>query len=64
MTEIATNPVSEQAARGVREPLITLRGVEKFFEAGFGRTYVLRKIDLDIGQGEFVTIMGPSGAGV
>ena len=63
MTEIATNPVSEHAARSVREPLIQLRGVEKYFEAGFGRTYVLRKIDLDIAQGEFVTIMGPSGAG-
>ncbi len=44
-------------------PLIGLRGIEKHYENGYGRTYVLRKIDLDIRAGEFVTIMGPSGAG-
>jgi len=44
-------------------PLIALRNVEKFFKTGFGKTFVLRRIDLDIEAGEFVTIMGPSGAG-
>jgi ABC-type lipoprotein export system ATPase subunit len=43
--------------------MIRLRGLEKFYESGYGRTYVLRKINLDIREGEFVTIMGPSGAG-
>lgn len=43
--------------------MIKLRNVEKFYEAGYGKTYVLRRIDLDIREGEFVTIMGPSGAG-
>ena len=43
--------------------MIKLRNVEKFYEAGYGRTYVLRRIDLDVQPGEFVTIMGPSGAG-
>ena len=43
--------------------MITLRNVEKFYEGGYGRTYVLRRINLDIKEGEFVTIMGPSGAG-
>ena len=43
--------------------MITLRNVEKFYEGGFGRSYVLRRINLDIKEGEFVTIMGPSGAG-
>jgi putative ABC transport system ATP-binding protein len=43
--------------------MISLRNVEKFYEAGFGRSYVLRRIDLDIREGEFVTVMGPSGAG-
>jgi ABC-type lipoprotein export system ATPase subunit len=36
---------------------------DKYFETGFGRTYVLRRIDLEVQEGEFVTIMGPSGAG-
>ena len=44
-------------------PMIRLRNVEKFYEAGYGKTYVLRRIDLDVAEGEFVTIMGPSGAG-
>src|SRR3954452_5682304 len=43
--------------------LITLRNVEKSFPHGVGRTYVLRRIDLDIKDGEFISIMGPSGAG-
>ena len=43
--------------------MITLRNVEKFYEGGYGRTYVLRRINVTIKDGEFVTIMGPSGAG-
>jgi ABC-type lipoprotein export system ATPase subunit len=45
------------------QPLISLRGVEKAYKVGHGLTYVLRRITFDIGEGEFVTIMGPSGAG-
>ena len=43
--------------------MIRTHNVEKFFEAGYGRTYVLRRINLEIREGEFVSIMGPSGAG-
>ena len=43
--------------------MIQLRNLEKFYDTRAGRTYVLRRINLDIKQGEFVTIMGPSGAG-
>jgi len=43
--------------------MIKLRDITKFYKSGFGRTFVLRNIDLDIDQGEFITIMGPSGAG-
>ncbi len=45
------------------EPLIQLHNLEKSYEAGSGRFFVLRRITLDIAPGEFVTIMGPSGAG-
>ena len=44
-------------------PIIETRNLEKFHEAGFGRTYVLRRVSLTIEEGDFVTIMGPSGAG-
>lgn len=43
--------------------MIRLRNVEKCYESGAGRTFVLRQITLDVEEGEFVTIMGPSGAG-
>ncbi|HSW31515.1 MAG TPA: ABC transporter ATP-binding protein [Longimicrobiales bacterium] len=43
--------------------MIKLRNLEKSFRTGAGETFVLRRIDVDIAQGEFVTIMGPSGAG-
>lgn len=43
--------------------MISLRNIEKAFSHGPAKTYVLRRIDLDIKPGEFVSIMGPSGAG-
>ena len=43
--------------------MIKLRGVTKSYSTGYVRTFVLRNIDLDIAEGEFLTIMGPSGAG-
>jgi ABC-type lipoprotein export system ATPase subunit len=43
--------------------MIELRDVEKSYEQGGGRVFVLRRIDLDVREGEFVSIMGPSGAG-
>jgi putative ABC transport system ATP-binding protein len=44
-------------------PLISLRNLERSFKTPAGDTYVLRRVNLDINEGEFVTIMGPSGAG-
>jgi ABC-type lipoprotein export system ATPase subunit len=43
--------------------MIEIRNLEKFYETGVGKTFVLRRISLDIKQGDFLTIMGPSGAG-
>jgi putative ABC transport system ATP-binding protein len=54
---------STDAARSAAEPLISLRNLEKSFQQGVQRVYVLRRITLDIRPGEFVSIMGPSGAG-
>ncbi|MBI4664180.1 MAG: ABC transporter ATP-binding protein [Verrucomicrobia bacterium] len=43
--------------------MIKLRNVEKCYKTKAGMTYVLRQINIDIEDGEFITIMGPSGAG-
>jgi ABC-type lipoprotein export system ATPase subunit len=45
------------------EPMISLRNVERTYKTAAGVTYVLRRINLDLREGEFVTVMGPSGAG-
>lgn len=43
--------------------MIKLRGITKYYSTGFIKTFVLREIDLDVEEGEFLTVMGPSGAG-
>ena len=60
--DVETSGVPESEL-GTSAPLIRLRNVEKAFSTRAGQTWVLRRIDLDIEDGEFVTIMGPSGAG-
>ena len=47
----------------MNEPLVRLRNVDRAYEQGGGKVFVLRRVNLDIAQGEFVSIMGPSGAG-
>jgi ABC-type lipoprotein export system ATPase subunit len=43
--------------------MIQLKNIERNYKTGAGYTWVLRRVNLDIQQGEFITVMGPSGAG-
>jgi putative ABC transport system ATP-binding protein len=43
--------------------MITLQNIERFYEHGVTKTWVLRRVNVNIEEGEFVSIMGPSGAG-
>jgi len=43
--------------------MIRLRDIEKSVNEGASQVFVLRRVNLDVEEGEFVSIMGPSGAG-
>ena len=58
---------ANQAANGIGrqadDQLIELRNVLKVYESAAGRFTALKSIDLAIGRGEFVAIIGKSGSG-
>jgi putative ABC transport system ATP-binding protein len=43
--------------------MINLTNIENYYSNKLIKTFVLRQINLEIKEGEFITIMGPSGAG-
>jgi ABC-type lipoprotein export system ATPase subunit len=43
--------------------MIKLNNIEKYYSNKIIKTYVLRNVNLEIAEGEFVSIMGPSGSG-
>src|SRR3984957_19955811 len=42
--------------------MMELKNLERSYKTGHTETWVLRRINLSIREGEFVTVMGPSGA--
>jgi putative ABC transport system ATP-binding protein len=47
----------------MEKPVIQLRNIVRNFPLGSQTVYVLKDIDLDIMEGEYVALMGPSGSG-
>jgi putative ABC transport system ATP-binding protein len=47
----------------VGEPIVELNNVHKFYTLGGNRLHVLKGVNLSIGRGEYVAVMGPSGSG-
>lgn len=43
--------------------MIRLRGIRRVFHVGGEDVHALRDVDLDIADGEYIAIMGPSGSG-
>ncbi len=45
------------------ERLLSLRGVSRWLPSGARTLTILDRVDLDVGRGEFVAVLGPSGSG-
>jgi putative ABC transport system ATP-binding protein len=43
--------------------MIQLKNLERSYKTPAGQTWVLRRVNMEIREGEFITVMGPSGAG-
>jgi branched-chain amino acid transport system ATP-binding protein len=56
---MATEAVLERPAVTGGKPLLAVRGLE----AWYGESHVLHGIELDVGEGEVVTLLGRNGAG-
>ena len=52
-------PAAASEAAGSATPAIRLRGLRKTF----GEVVAVDSVDLDIADGEFLTLLGPSGSG-
>ena len=46
-----------------KEPLLSVRGVDKSFGSRSGRTQVLFNVDMDVAEGECLAVIGGSGSG-
>ena len=43
--------------------MIKLKNIDRYIDKRFERNFILKGVNIDINEGEFVTVMGPSGAG-
>src|SRR5258707_8766299 len=43
--------------------MIELKSISKWINIGAARTFILKDINLQIAEGEFLSVMGPSGSG-
>lgn len=56
-------PDGRDVASDKKEPLLSVRGVDKSFGSRSGRTQVLFNVDMDVAEGECLAVIGGSGSG-
>jgi branched-chain amino acid transport system ATP-binding protein len=59
MSVAGTNVLVEEIRAAARQPLLSVRGVKTFY----GNIIALKGVDLDVHEGEIVTLIGANGAG-
>jgi branched-chain amino acid transport system ATP-binding protein len=59
MSETRAESSAAPVASAAMKPLLTVRGVETFY----GKIQALKGVDLDVNEGEIVTLIGANGAG-
>jgi branched-chain amino acid transport system ATP-binding protein len=59
MSVAGINVLTEEVSRAARQPLLSIRGVKTYY----GNIIALKGVDLDVHEGEIVTIIGANGAG-
>ena len=59
--QAASRSTPEAGLAGV--PVFTARGLTKTYQTGEIEVRALRDVDLDVGAGEFIVLLGPSGSG-
>lgn len=61
--EVTSNHLTQKSNLFKNNNMITLKNLSKYYDNKFQRSYVLNNVNIQINEGEFVSIMGPSGAG-
>src|SRR5215216_2150511 len=59
MSVAGINVLTDDASRAGRVPLLSIRGVKTYY----GNIIALKGVDIDVYEGEIVTMIGANGAG-